>query len=70
MATAISRLAAEIDIRDVLPAISVPTLIVHRRGDMSWPIDGARYMAERIPGRGSSSSRAPTTSPSPGTSTR
>ena len=49
MATAISRLATEIDIRDVLPAISVPTLVVHRRGDMSWPVEGARYVAERIP---------------------
>jgi class 3 adenylate cyclase len=50
MAKAISRLASEVDIRDILPAISVPTLVLHRKGDMSWPVDGARYMAERIPG--------------------
>ncbi len=50
MARAITRLAVEIDIRDVLPAISVPTLVLHRTGDMTWPIDGARYIAERIPG--------------------
>ncbi len=50
MAKAISRLATEVDIRAVLPAVSVPTLVLHRTGDMSWPIDGARYIAERIPG--------------------
>jgi class 3 adenylate cyclase len=50
MAKAISRLATEIDIREVLPAVSVPTLVLHRTGDMSWPVDGARYIAERIPG--------------------
>jgi class 3 adenylate cyclase len=50
MATAISRLATEIDIREVLPAISVPTMVLHRTGDMTWPVDGARYIAERIPG--------------------
>jgi pimeloyl-ACP methyl ester carboxylesterase len=37
-----------IDIRDVLPAVRVPTLLVHRTGDF-WPVDGARYMAEQIP---------------------
>jgi class 3 adenylate cyclase len=50
MARAISRLATEVDIREVLPAVSVPTLVLHRTGDMSWPVDGARYIAERIPG--------------------
>jgi class 3 adenylate cyclase len=39
----------DLDIRDVLPTIRVPTLLLHRRGDM-LPIEGARYMAERIPG--------------------
>ena len=50
MAKAISRLATEVDVRDVLPAISVPTLVLHRTGDMSWPVDGARYIAEHIAG--------------------
>jgi class 3 adenylate cyclase len=50
MAKAISRLATEVDIREILSAISVPTLVVHRRGDITWPVEGARYMAERIPG--------------------
>jgi len=49
MAKAISRLATEVDIREILPVISVPTLVVHRRGDITWPVEGARYIAERIP---------------------
>ena len=39
----------ELDIRAILPTIRVPTLLLHRTGDM-LPIEGARYMAERIPG--------------------
>lgn len=50
MATAIVRQAAETDIREVLSAISVPTLILHRRGDQLMPAEGARYVAARIPG--------------------
>lgn len=38
----------QLDIREILPAIRVPTLLLHRRGDLV-PIEGARYMAERIP---------------------
>jgi class 3 adenylate cyclase len=34
----------------VLTAIRVPTLIMHRSGDRALPVEGARYMAERIPG--------------------
>jgi class 3 adenylate cyclase len=40
----------ETDIRDLLPIIRVPTLIVHRTGDLSLAIDHGRYVAERIPG--------------------
>jgi len=49
-AMALYRLQATIDIRDVLPAIRVPTLVVNRIGDRVAPVEGARYMAERIPG--------------------
>jgi pimeloyl-ACP methyl ester carboxylesterase len=41
---------AKIDARDVLPAIGVPTLIIHRTGDRVAAVEGARYMAERISG--------------------
>lgn len=39
----------QVDIREILSSVSVPTLIVHRTGDTSTPIEGARYMAQRIP---------------------
>ena len=42
------RLNMEFDIRDVLPSIRVPTLVVHRTGD-SLPIEGARWISEQIP---------------------
>jgi pimeloyl-ACP methyl ester carboxylesterase len=38
------------DVRDVLPLLRVPTLILHRVDDQVTRIAGARYMAERIPG--------------------
>ncbi len=44
------RMNAQIDIRDVLPAIRVPTLIMHRTGDRALRVEGSRYMAARIPG--------------------
>ncbi len=47
-AKALVRMNAEIDVRHLLPAISVPTLILHRTGDRSVPIAAARYMATRI----------------------
>jgi pimeloyl-ACP methyl ester carboxylesterase len=49
-AVAVLRMAAEIDIRHVLPAIRVPTLVVHRTGDQAMPVMESRYMAEHVPG--------------------
>ncbi len=49
-AIAVLRMALDIDIRHLLPAIRVPTLIVHRTGDRVCEVQGSRYMAERIPG--------------------
>jgi len=46
---AVGRMLAQIDVRDVLPLVSVPTLIIHRKDDAVAPIEGARYMTERIP---------------------
>jgi pimeloyl-ACP methyl ester carboxylesterase len=40
----------EIDVRHVLPAIRVPTLIVHGTDDGTVPIDAARWMAGHVPG--------------------
>jgi len=43
------RMNTLIDIRDVLPAIRVPTLIIHAVGDKVAPIEAGRYFAEHIP---------------------
>jgi pimeloyl-ACP methyl ester carboxylesterase len=49
-ALALTRMNAAIDVRDVLTAIRVPTLIVHRTEDRLLTIDEGRYVASRIPG--------------------
>ena len=46
----LARWNAGIDVRAALPAITAPTLVLHRSGDMAAPIDGGRYLAEHIPG--------------------
>lgn len=46
----LSRMNAEIDVRNVLPAVRVPTLVLHRVGDEDVVADEGRYLAERIPG--------------------
>ena len=37
------------DVRELLPAITVPTLILHRKGDLVMPVDQAHVLAEQIP---------------------
>jgi pimeloyl-ACP methyl ester carboxylesterase len=49
-AVALQRMNRAIDVRDVLPRINVPALVVHRTGDRDIPIEAARYVASRIPG--------------------
>ena len=41
---------SEIDVRQVLPAIHVPTLVMHRTGDRSVHVEEGRWMAGQIPG--------------------
>jgi class 3 adenylate cyclase len=48
-ALALSRMNTEIDVRNVLPAIRVPTLILHRTGDLDANIEEGRFIAARIP---------------------
>jgi class 3 adenylate cyclase len=43
-------LMGEFDLRDVLPSIRVPTLVMHRRGDTVLMPEHSRYIASRIPG--------------------
>jgi class 3 adenylate cyclase len=40
----------DLDLRDILPSIRVPTLILHRTGDRVTPIENGRYLAAHIPG--------------------
>ena len=47
-AYALTLMNGAIDVRHALPTIRVPTLIVHRTGDRSLPVEGSRYMADRI----------------------
>jgi class 3 adenylate cyclase len=49
VAAAVTRMILELDIRDVLPAISAPTLVVHR-GNPFVPPEAGRDLARRIPG--------------------
>jgi pimeloyl-ACP methyl ester carboxylesterase len=49
-AVALTKMNAEVDIRDLLPRIRVPALIIHRTGDRLLKIEEGRYLAEHIPG--------------------
>jgi pimeloyl-ACP methyl ester carboxylesterase/DNA-binding winged helix-turn-helix (wHTH) protein len=48
-AVALTRMNADIDVRNVLPSIRVPTLVIHRTGDQCLKVDEGRYLASRIP---------------------
>jgi class 3 adenylate cyclase/pimeloyl-ACP methyl ester carboxylesterase len=50
VARAFLRLVSELDVREVLPAVRVPTLVLHRAGDRYIRVAHGRYLAERIPG--------------------
>jgi pimeloyl-ACP methyl ester carboxylesterase/class 3 adenylate cyclase len=50
MLEALLRMNEEIDIRQVLPAVRVPTLVLHGADDEIVPPEAARYLASRIPG--------------------
>jgi class 3 adenylate cyclase len=39
----------EIDVRDILPSVRVPTLLIHRAGDRAVPARSSRFMSEHIP---------------------
>jgi class 3 adenylate cyclase len=46
----ILKLIGEFDVRDVLPSIRVPTLVMHRAGDTFIKVEHSRYIASKIPG--------------------
>ncbi|MCA1606351.1 MAG: adenylate/guanylate cyclase domain-containing protein, partial [Actinobacteria bacterium] len=43
------RLGYEIDVRDVLPTVNVPTLVIHRVDDALISVGNGRYLADHIP---------------------
>jgi pimeloyl-ACP methyl ester carboxylesterase len=49
-AVALNRMNTNIDTRAVLPAISVPTLVLHRTGDLNVKAAEGRWIADQIPG--------------------
>lgn len=48
-AKALTRMNAEIDVRNVLPSVRVPSLIIHRTGDQCLKVEEGRYVASLIP---------------------
>jgi len=50
MARAVFDVMFRSDIRDILPAIRVPTLVIHRRENGYLDAEHGRYLAEHIPG--------------------
>ena len=48
-AIALMRMNNEIDIRHVLSAIQVPTLVLHRTGDLRVNVEAGRYLGSNIP---------------------
>ena len=50
VARAFFRLVSEYDVREIVPAVRVPTLVLHRAGDRYIRVEHGRYLAERIPG--------------------
>jgi len=45
----LARMNAQIDVRDLLPQVAVPTLVIARDRDQVISVEHARYVAERIP---------------------
>jgi pimeloyl-ACP methyl ester carboxylesterase len=49
-AAALLRMNCEVDVRSVLPLVRVPTLVLHRTGDRTMPVEGGRYLGRHIRG--------------------
>jgi class 3 adenylate cyclase len=50
MARASMEATFRIDVRPILPTITVPTLVIHAREDLVVPVQAGRYCANHIPG--------------------
>jgi pimeloyl-ACP methyl ester carboxylesterase len=49
-AVAVMEMNQQIDVRPILAAVRVPTLVLHRMGDRVTRTEQARYLAEHVPG--------------------
>jgi pimeloyl-ACP methyl ester carboxylesterase/DNA-binding winged helix-turn-helix (wHTH) protein/class 3 adenylate cyclase len=49
-AVALTKMNAEIDVRNVLPSIRVPSLVIHRTDDQCLKVEEGRFVAQQIPG--------------------
>jgi len=49
-AVAVNRMLFELDVREVLPAVQAPTLVIHRTDDQFYRVTYSRYLANAIPG--------------------
>jgi class 3 adenylate cyclase len=49
-AVALAQMNTYVDVRSVLPAVHVPTLVIHRSGDLDVKVAEGRFIADRIPG--------------------
>jgi class 3 adenylate cyclase len=48
-ATQMYRVVTQVDVRRVLPTISVPTLILHKKDNRHYRVEFGRYLADHIP---------------------
>ncbi|HEX5936131.1 MAG TPA: adenylate/guanylate cyclase domain-containing protein [Actinomycetota bacterium] len=48
-AVALARMSMQTDVRDVLPTIRVPTLVLHKRDDQAVPLEEGKYIADHVP---------------------
>ena len=49
-AVSLVRMMLQMDVRDILPTIRVPTLVLHKRDDRCIPLEEGKYIADHIPG--------------------
>jgi pimeloyl-ACP methyl ester carboxylesterase/AraC-like DNA-binding protein len=49
-AVKLQRVFSKIDVRELLPAVTTPTIVFHARGDQAIPFAAGEYMAANIPG--------------------
>ena len=50
MAARLMRVSLEMDVRDILPVIRVPTLVIQREANAFVRVENGRYLGEHIPG--------------------